>query len=230
MITKQQFTTLNDLFDYYNNELFDNDLGSCLVNMSRHRGAHGFFAPKRWTNNEEKVVHEISLNPDTMNRADIDWHSTLVHEMVHLWQQLTGNTSRRGYHCKKFADKMDSIGLIASSTGRPGGKRTGQNMTHYIQEGGLFEKAFKKISSNSLEQLKLPYTPSDPKLEPKDIKSTSIGSNSISSSIGNESENEPKKSTSGVKIKYECNCVNRIWGKSGLKITCNDCETEFKEC
>ena len=36
---------------------------------------------------------------------------------------------------------MAEIGLIASHTGQPGGKRTGQQMTHYIADGGLFAGA-----------------------------------------------------------------------------------------
>ena len=47
-VTAKQFNTLEDLFDYYNEALFDNELPDCLVNLSRHKGAHGFFAPERW--------------------------------------------------------------------------------------------------------------------------------------------------------------------------------------
>ncbi len=232
MITKKQFTTLNDLFDYYNESLFDGELHSCLVNMSRHKGVHGFFAPNRWKEKEDSKIHEISLNPDTMNRDDKEWHSTLVHEMVHLWQQLTGNTARRGYHCKKFASKMESIGLIPSSTGLPGGKKTGQNMTHYVEDGGKFEKAFENISDDQTKNLKLPYVPNLHKVPPRSLinvltnGSVSNGVESDSDSVGNEKKEE-KKSASGVKIKYQCSCENRVWGKSGLNIVCGDCNESF---
>ena len=33
---------------------------------------------------------------------------------------------------------MEVIGLIPSDTGEPGGKRTGQRVTHYILDGGPF--------------------------------------------------------------------------------------------
>lgn len=36
---------------------------------------------------------------------------------------------------------MARIGLVASDTGQPGGKRVGQRMTHYIAEDGLFDQA-----------------------------------------------------------------------------------------
>jgi hypothetical protein len=43
--------------------------------------------------------------------------STLVHEMVHVWQETYGNPSRRGYHNRQWAEKMREVGLQPSSTG-----------------------------------------------------------------------------------------------------------------
>jgi len=48
MITSEQFTKLETLFDYYNKELFNGKLNDCLINMSRKKGANGFFAAERW--------------------------------------------------------------------------------------------------------------------------------------------------------------------------------------
>ena len=36
---------------------------------------------------------------------------------------------------------MERVGLMPSSTGAPGGKRTGQSMTHYVIEDGPFARA-----------------------------------------------------------------------------------------
>lgn len=78
MITTIQFKTLDDLYQFYNDAIFNGELSECIVNMSRHGGAFGFFAANRWRGDgqEKKVVHEISINPDFMNREDRDWHST----------------------------------------------------------------------------------------------------------------------------------------------------------
>lgn len=222
-LTAKQFSTLNDLFDYYNETLFGGTLEQCLVNLSRHRGAHGFFAPGRWKDGE-KTVHEISINPDSMNRPDKEWHSTLVHEMCHLWQETQGKAPRKCYHDKQFAAKMDSVGLVPSNTGQPGGKRTGQNMTHYVQAGGPFETAFNAIGSENLEALKLPLKPSRPHLDLAGLVAKIKGSETEGETA--EEESKPK---SGVKIKYSCGCGNNVWGKSGLKITCDDCEEPYKE-
>ena len=64
---------------------------------------------------------------------------TLVHEMTHLEQHHFGTPSRRGYHNREWVGLMEVIGLIPSNTGLPGGKQTGQQMTHYTQDGGSFD-------------------------------------------------------------------------------------------
>ena len=66
---------------------------------------------------------------------------TLVHEMVHLWQAHFGKPGRGRYHNGQWADKMEAIGLMPSSTGKPGGQRTGDCMADYAIEGGRFLQA-----------------------------------------------------------------------------------------
>jgi hypothetical protein len=113
MITKTQFIQLDGLFDYYNNQLFEGKLNDCMINMSRKKGAYGFFFPQNWksSNKKEGDIHEISLNPDGLDRKEVEWHSTLVHEMVHLWQSDFGKSSRNGYHNRQWAEKMRQIKL-----------------------------------------------------------------------------------------------------------------------
>ncbi|WP_394803647.1 SprT-like domain-containing protein [Niabella hibiscisoli] len=86
------------MFDYYNLTLFANELPPCLINLSRRRNTMGFFAPERWEDKKNKIVHEISLNPDLLKRTIKEWHSTLVHEMAHLWQRVNGTASPHRYH------------------------------------------------------------------------------------------------------------------------------------
>jgi len=134
MITTMQFKTLDDLYRYYNMELFNSGLSDCIVNMSRHSNSYGFFAARRWRSGENetgKIVHEISLNPDYLDRPFADWHSTLVHEMCHLWQQDYGHPSR-AYHNKEWAAKMEEVGLIPSDTGQPGGN-TAPGSKHQLE-------------------------------------------------------------------------------------------------
>ena len=84
-ITVQQFTTLEDLYSFYNQKLFGGKLPFCLVNLSRHREAVGYFIPQEWASlTGEDIKDEISINPDSFYLGDEYWHSTLVHEMCHL--------------------------------------------------------------------------------------------------------------------------------------------------
>jgi predicted SprT family Zn-dependent metalloprotease len=204
IVATTQFTILDGLYDYYNNNLFNGKLKSCMINMSRQRRENGFFISSNWKNAVKggEKVHEISLNPDYLDRPEIEWHSTLVHEMVHLWQNDYGKPSRTRYHNRQWAQKMEEIGLIPSSTGEAGGKKTGQNMTHYIPHTGLFIEAFNRLKEKRLKYVPLPL------LEP--------GKNKASNKNAN-------------KTKYECPCGNNVWGKPGLNLICADCSKTFEQ-
>ncbi len=110
-------------------------LPDCLSSLfQRKKDARGYFSPERFQHRGNKAVaDEIAMNPDHFEgRTDKEVLSTFVHEMTHLWQQHFGKP--RGGYCttKQWAEKMDDIGLAASSTGADGGKRTGQSVSHYI--------------------------------------------------------------------------------------------------
>jgi len=74
-------------------------------------------------------------------RSDEQILSTLVHEMCHHWQAHFGKPGRGRYHNQEWADKMESMGLVATHTGEEGGKRVGQRLTHYIVTNGPFDRA-----------------------------------------------------------------------------------------
>jgi hypothetical protein len=62
--------------------------------------------------------------------------------MVHLEQFHFGRPSRNGYHNKEWAALMERVGLMPSDSGAPGGKRTGQRVSHYVLADGAFARAF----------------------------------------------------------------------------------------
>ena len=207
-VTAKQFNAYQAMFDHFNRTLFGAKLRPVLLNFSRHAGALGFFAPSRWatgtgTDVKQDVRHEISLNPAWLrSRPPIDVASTLVHEMVHLWQQDNGQPSRRGYHNEQWARAMESVGLIPSSTARPGGARVGQKVSHYIEAGGRFEKAFSKLP----KRCRLPWTCEE--LDPV----------------------AKKKAKQKNKVKYTCpGCGANVWGKPSLAVGCLECEEQFQE-
>lgn len=143
-----------------------------------------------------KHIDEIALNPDVFSyQSDKDILDTLVHEMVHQWQYVYGKPSRKAYHNKQWADKMESIGLMPSDTGQPGGKRTGQRMSDYIIIGGKFDRAYNIFFK---QYRGIHWQSPAPLLL--------------------------KKQRRKSKVKYECPiCGQKCWAKPKANFICGDC-------
>lgn len=199
--TKEQFAAYQGAYDYFNAVLFGGKLKPCLLNFgARRKRTMGYFWSARWTRGDGSVTHEISLNPDLLRFPLRTTMDTLVHEMTHQWQHDYGTPSRPAYHNREWADKMESLGLIPSNTGKPGGKRTGQRVSDYVDENGAFAKAFKDMP----DSVALPWLSGCP-----------------------DASKPPPKNKN--KVKYVCECGTSIWGKSGLFVMCCECEKEFRE-
>ena len=94
--TTEQFSSYQVMFDHFNRELFGGQLPHVILNFSRDlKRAVGYYAVNRWES-EAKKVDEITLNPDHLKRGPQATAATLVHEMVHLWQQSCGKPSAVG--------------------------------------------------------------------------------------------------------------------------------------
>ena len=195
--TTHTISILQDAFDSANKVLFQATLPACMILVHRKGRAHGYFWAQQFQRigSAQEVIDEIALNPDTMNRAPREVLSTLVHEMVHLWQFHFGRFSKGGYHNKEWANKMYDVGLPPSDTGQPGGKRTGRNMSHYIEPGGRYDR----WAADFLTDERLFAWASTPALKGGGTK---------------KAKN---------KIKYSCG-PHTAWGKPGLSIYCKDCE------
>lgn len=83
------------------------------------------------------------MNPDYFGgRSLADTLSTLVHEMVHVWQHYAPvKKCRGGYHDRVWGAKMEEVGLMPSNTGLPGpvGAKL-QNATSGFND--LYQKRF----------------------------------------------------------------------------------------
>ncbi len=143
----QSYLPLHRASVFLNRRLFNNELPACLITLQRKRSALGYFAGRRFKSTDgAHITDEIALNPTHFSkRGAKNVLSTLAHELAHQWQQHFGKPSRTAYHNNEWAAKMREIGLVPSDTGRPGGKQTGQRMTHYIKRGGLFDRAADKL-------------------------------------------------------------------------------------
>ena len=140
----ETYGALQSAYDHFNVSLFGGELPQCLIVLHRLRaGQLGHYAPGRFeAKSDPQTLDEIAIDPQIFAHSERLALSTLVHEMCHLWQQHNGKPSRNGYHNKEWSLKMQQVGLMPSSTSFAGGKRTGQKISHYIIEGGVYDAAY----------------------------------------------------------------------------------------
>jgi hypothetical protein len=96
---------------------------------------------------------------------------------------------------------MREIGLIPTATGEPGGKETGQKVTHIVEGGGRFEKACTAFLARNLAIL-------------------------YQDRAGN---GEAAKKKAASKTKYTCpGCGFNAWAKPEGNLWCGDCQEPMK--
>jgi hypothetical protein len=204
--TTQTYGGLNRAYVFFNVRLFNGRLPPCLITMQRKKGSYGYFAPARFGRKDE-ITDEIALNPAHFDEGERETLSTLVHEMAHLWQQHFGKPSRNGYHNKEWGRMMKEIGLHPSSTGREGGKETGQRVSHYIVAGGAYDLAFEAYKAK----------------------------HGLIDLFGDrwqetEAQKKTKAKKNGSKTPYVCpDCDLKAWAKPDAALICGDCEIAL-EC
>jgi hypothetical protein len=197
--TRETYNALQDAFNWFNRELFNSNLPQVLIVLHRKKGARGYFWAEMWQGESERL-DEIALTPETLNRSDKEILSTLVHEMVHLWQHHEGKPSRNAYHNKEWAEQMAEIGLHPTHNGQWDGKPTGQKVTHMIVEGHRFDTSATAFLADR-----------------KVINWYGI----------TQGTKETKKNK--VLYTCGCNPVVKVWGKPGLLIACEICEATFQQ-
>lgn len=188
-------------YAHFNARLFAGSLPGCLITMQRKKGAYGFFHGNRFGSRDHtEIADEIALNPATFAlRDDKAILSTLVHEMVHLWQHHHGKPSTGGYHNRDWASAMVKVGLTPSHTGRPGGRQTGRRMTHYIQANGPFDRACEELLRSGIL-----------------VAFVQRGDDERGETV------RAKKAAS--KSRYTCaGCGLNIWGKPAIRVICESC-------
>jgi hypothetical protein len=252
--THDFYRYLEAAYTHFNRALFGAGLPNCLLTVQREKNLMGYFSANRWVDPDGLVIHELAVNPAYFARHNLmDVMQTIVHEMVHNWQHCFGSPSRSGYHNKEWADKMEEIGLMPSSTGNVGGKKTGQKMSDYPIPAGEFELAAKAFIRKSrglpwidrFAALKPSCQPRDDEIicedcqESVDIEDQSedevisiLLNNPIREIFQDVVPDEQLQATARKKIKarYTCpNCLTNVWGKPGLKLQCGECGEVYQE-
>lgn len=217
--TKVTANSFQVAFDTFNRSLFKGTLPQCMITLRTFGKARGYFSPDRFVNiSEVTTVHEIALDPrQFMDRTEVEVLSTLVHEMCHLWQNAHGSPSRGGYHNAEWASKMCEIGLAPSNTGEVGGKTTGQQMTHYIVEGGPFALAAAKLVASGRAPLQwsdiIGFLMVPPDAVPEPLAAT------VSAATATRTTTTTVRA--GKRTKFVCpSCLGAVWGKPSILVAC----------
>lgn len=253
--TEELYSSLQAAFDHFNRELFDGCLPDVIFTMQRKQKCMGYLSPERWASSDnERLCHELAINPAFIgNSSLLSMLQTLGHEACHLWQYVDpgASPSRKGYHNKEWASKMESIGLMPSDTGKPGGKKTGQYMSDYPIPGGRFLEVCKTLIKD--QSFRIPWfdrwaEPADGYELPQEIVEYLEAEDAQEEEEGSESNIVALLSTPLAKLlsgarddvflptaakaqptrtKYQCGCQTNIWGKPGLLVRCEVCNERF---
>lgn len=273
--TEQAYAELQQAYDFYNEELFEGKLPPCLITFQREKRTMGYFSQNRWVSRkkqeggEEEVgqrpqpavdsADEIALNPEYFAVVPLmEILQTLVHEQTHQWQAYFGTPSRTCYHNTEWANKMESLGLMPSDTGKPGGKKTGQSMGDYVIPGGKFYQVTQRLLASGFIVSWLDRFPARPPAtylppalpaamtgawiestaEPadEDFDLSDVMAAAFTAPVALEPDlqqqvKEREQENRSNRSKYECQTCRQVsvWGRPGLRIKCADCDEVLEE-
>ena len=221
--TTQAYAELQAAFEHYNRLLFAGELPQCLITMQREKRTYGYFSRRRFVHTvDQRSTDEIAINPSYFAVVPLlEILQTIVHEMVHAWQAHFGNPSRPGYHNEEWAAKMEAVGLMPSSSGAPGGARTGQKMAEYPIPGGPFMVATEELLTSDF---KISWCDRFP---PEDAAPARPTSSAAALGAGLTGILEPVAGNRSNRIKFRCPvCASQAWGKPSLRLLCgnSDCD------
>jgi predicted SprT family Zn-dependent metalloprotease len=250
--TRETYAELQQAFEHFNACLFGDSLPHCLITLQREKRTCGYFSAARFASLDGSTTDEIALNPAYFAAVPIiETLQTLVHEMTHLWQHHFGTPGRARYHNEEWADKLESLGLMPSSTGRPGGRRTGDMMADYAIAGGPFLAACEQLLT---ARFQLSWYDRFPAIEhvvtgqwsmatqiqgmagttppmaavPALAEAVRPVGQSVAAPDGGPDTVQPLNKSN--RVKYSCTgCADRVsvWGKPGLKLICGECGQGF---
>jgi len=242
--TPEVYDGLQYAYDFFNKHLFNGELPACLLTLQRKAGTRGYFSQNRFVRTSGEKTHEIAMNPSYFAALTaMEVLAVLVHEQVHLWQIVKGKPGRSRYHNQEWASKMESLGLMPSATGKPGGARTGDYMSHYIVSGGPFQVHCRNLLAKAEI---IVWLDRFPELLPSEVAPSQASDKTAAplsekerealeearreyqekmeriSRLGIKKKELPQRD--GVRSKYRCPaCGTAVWGKPALNVYCGEC-------
>ena len=229
--TTQAYAELSLAYAIFNARLFNGALPTCLITLQREKRSYGYFSSQRFESGQGEVTDEIALNPEFFGAVPVlETLQTLVHEMCHLWQFHFGTPGRGRYHNEEWASKMEAIGLMPSSTGHPGGRRTGDHMSDYVLPGGRFEQAVAHLVSE--KGFTLTWYDCSPTSPPRYRTTSAAAVQQLPGGVLSPPTPDAKPLLSRPQVsvnrsnrtKYTCAaCGANAWGKPDLRLSCIPC-------
>ncbi|MFC5049576.1 SprT-like domain-containing protein [Rubritalea spongiae] len=219
-VTSAEYAVFQKAYNFFNTELFGGELPGVLITLQRKSHNVGMYRQGSFKDRKNQAeVDEIAINPDAyVNLPDMEIWQALVHEMCHQWQFHFGKPSRKSYHNKEWANKMLEVGLIPSSTGKPGGSKVGQTMYDYVDEAGKFIQCTRELRKLGIV-----------------VQLESSSTEGLVSRSAEALEQEARLRQAGVKknrsnrVKYSCpSCFMNVWGKPDLHIVCGGCQQRLE--
>ena len=134
---------------------------------------------------------------------------------------------------------------MPSSTGRPGGKRTGDHMADYAIEGGRFLQACQVLVTDSFQISWYDRFPAQEHLQAgmathavtlsaavgggqAPAASVPVAASLVVASTSERPAQSPAPDKSN-RLKYTCRCSINVWGKPALRLQCLDCGNVFTQ-
>lgn len=183
---------LQRIISHLNYRLFNDELPECLLSLRAGLRTAVCLSPQSLAQRNVHSSPALLFKPSEFKpQPTLEWLATLTKSLVDLWQYYFGRPGRRGYHNREWANKMKSIGLQSSHSGKEGGRETGETMRFYRISGGLFERSAREIQKDGL---------------------TLRWQGSL--------HNEPS-AKNGKRIKYQCPiCMSNAWAKADFHLVC----------
>lgn len=133
---------LEKMFRELNHDKFGDELETPIITIQSTPRAYGHVTcGKIWKKSDDTECLELNIGAGTVNRPIENVVSTLLHEMVHIYNMQhniqdcsRGNT----YHNKHFKEKAESVGLVIDYSKRVGWSITSpsDDLILYIADKG----------------------------------------------------------------------------------------------
>ncbi|WP_370262319.1 SprT-like domain-containing protein [Limnobacter sp.] len=249
--TEEFYRNLSEAFRFFNARLFEGALPDCLITLRSSNRFFGYHHTERFIAKDGQLIDELGLHPGLFAvRSMEEALSTLVHEMVHHWQAHFGSPTRTNPHNEEWAAKMEAIGLMPSSTGLPGGAKTGRRMTHYIIPDGPYIAACKElldegfefiwhdrfapramdefqVRAQQLKEQELDIPLSAPPIE--NIAAPKKAGLHVDSSAPSVSIYSPAPKKQSSRMKWVCpGCESGVWATKPVWLVCGVCDVAFE--